>query len=79
MRVQFKLRQSGSRCKHKIAPLIGALHNPYSRFSLQDAHARGDGVLVHCSEGRSRSVTLVLAYLMTVKRWPLKQAFDHVK
>ena len=31
------------------------------------------------SEGKSRSVTLVLAYLMLTQRWSLKQALNHVR
>ncbi|CAI7933399.1 unnamed protein product [Closterium sp. NIES-54] len=32
---------------------------------LEAAISKGEGVLVHCYEGRSRSVSIVLAYLMT--------------
>ena len=31
------------------------------------------------SEGKSRSVTLVIAYLMLTQRWTLKQALNHVR
>ena len=31
---------------------------------IEAAKAAGEAVLVHCHEGKSRSVTLVLAYLM---------------
>ena len=33
---------------------------------MEQAHKEGGKVLVHCHEGKSRSVTLVLAYLMQV-------------
>jgi protein-tyrosine phosphatase len=36
-------------------------------------------VLVHCSEGKSRSVTLVVAYLMITQGWTLKDSLKHVK
>ncbi|CAI5973733.1 unnamed protein product, partial [Closterium sp. NIES-65] len=35
---------------------------------LEAAISKGEGVLVHCYEGRSRSVSIVLAYLMTKSR-----------
>ena len=31
---------------------------------IEQAKSRGSAVLVHCHEGKSRSITLVLAYLM---------------
>lgn len=34
---------------------------------IERAKASGGAVLVHCHEGKSRSVTLVLAYLMTTQ------------
>lgn len=36
-------------------------------------------VLVHCRGGRSRSVTIVIAYLMKTYNWTLTQAYDHVQ
>ena len=38
-----------------------------------------DKLLVHCVMGRSRSATLVLAYLMIQKRMRLVEAIDQVK
>jgi protein-tyrosine phosphatase len=47
---------------------------------VQSAHIGNDGrALIHCREGKSRSVTILLCYLMTAKRWPLQRAFNHVK
>ncbi|KAL2342817.1 hypothetical protein Fmac_004102 [Flemingia macrophylla] len=39
----------------------------------------GQKVLVHCFEGRSRSVTLVLAYLMLRKKYTLLEAWQALK
>ncbi|KAK9816445.1 hypothetical protein WJX72_000348 [[Myrmecia] bisecta] len=49
-----------------------------SRAFIDSAKACGGAVLVHCHEGKSRSITLALAYLMQTKRWTLKQALQFV-
>lgn len=41
---------------------------------INDAKKSGTGVLVHCHEGKSRSVALILAYLMKEKGWTLKKS-----
>lgn len=46
---------------------------------IQNAIDNGNRVLVHCVQGRSRSPSIVIAYLMNVNRWTLKQAFNHVR
>ena len=38
-----------------------------------------DKVLVHCSQGASRSATIVIAYLMWSKKMPYKEALEFVK
>ncbi|XP_073135034.1 dual specificity protein phosphatase 1 isoform X1 [Henckelia pumila] len=46
---------------------------------IEEARTTGGGVLVHCFAGRSRSVTVVVAYLMFKNRMPLLEALEHVK
>eukprot|EP00891_Asterochloris_glomerata_P005711 jgi/Astpho2/5711/e_gw1.00079.125.1_t len=46
---------------------------------MEQAHKEGGMVLVHCHEGKSRSVTLVLAYLMQKKQLTLKSALQLVQ
>lgn len=35
-------------------------------------------IYVHCKAGKSRSVTAIIAYLITQLHWPLKKAYGHV-
>ncbi|KAI3927841.1 hypothetical protein MKW98_023442 [Papaver atlanticum] len=46
---------------------------------IDEAKTKGGGVLVHCFAGKSRSVTIIVAYLMQKRRLSLSQAVEHVK
>ncbi|OWM69847.1 dual specificity protein phosphatase 1-like [Punica granatum] len=46
---------------------------------INEAKSQGGGVLVHCFMGRSRSVSVVVAYLMKKHGMSLSQAMEHVK
>uniref|UniRef100_S4RLF7 protein-tyrosine-phosphatase n=1 Tax=Petromyzon marinus TaxID=7757 RepID=S4RLF7_PETMA len=46
---------------------------------IEDAHRRGQGLLVHCQAGVSRSATIVIAYLMKHTRMTMTDAYKFVK
>lgn len=46
---------------------------------INEAKQNGGAVLVHCFAGRSRSVTVVVAYLMKMLGMDFSQAFDLVR
>jgi protein-tyrosine phosphatase len=45
---------------------------------MEDASNRGN-LLVHCQMGKSRSVAIVIAYLMKYMNMKLNDAFNYVK
>ncbi|KAL1803872.1 dual specificity protein phosphatase 1 isoform X2 [Daucus carota subsp. sativus] len=46
---------------------------------IEEAKEMGGNVLVHCFVGRSRSVTIVVAYLMKKRGMSCSEALQHVK
>ncbi|KAI5415965.1 dual specificity protein phosphatase 1 [Lathyrus oleraceus] len=46
---------------------------------IDEAKKNGGYVLVHCYAGRSRSVTIIVAYLMKYRGMSLSEALQHVK
>lgn len=45
---------------------------------IDDARLHSLPTYVHCRAGKSRSVTVVLAFLIHSHRWPLKKAYAYV-
>jgi len=46
---------------------------------MQNARENNENVLLHCNQGRSRSATIVLAYLIKYENMSLKSAFFYLK
>ncbi|KAL0486796.1 dual specificity protein phosphatase [Acrasis kona] len=46
---------------------------------LEGALKQNKTCLVHCREGRSRSCTLIIAYLMKIEGWSLLKAYKHME
>lgn len=56
---------------------IGAYFEEGVNF-IKEAVEKGSSILVHCREGRSRSVTMIVAYLIMEKKWSLLAAYEHM-
>ena len=55
-----------------------ARHFPACVAFLDSCRARNGRALVHCRAGVSRSATMVIGYLMQLKRWDLRTALRYV-
>ncbi|KAI8974314.1 hypothetical protein BDB01DRAFT_899924 [Pilobolus umbonatus] len=45
---------------------------------IEEAKYDHEPIYVHCKAGKSRSITAILAYLITSEHWTLKKAYRHV-
>ncbi|EOY05545.1 Dual specificity protein phosphatase 1 isoform 1 [Theobroma cacao] len=70
---------------YKIIPVLDKEDTNLSQYFdecfdfIDEAKRQGGGVLVHCFVGKSRSVTIVVSYLMKKHGMSLSQALEHVK
>ncbi|TWW58285.1 Dual specificity protein phosphatase 22-B [Takifugu flavidus] len=62
---EYRPNQNGQNVAHK-AHLQGTQYFRDSIMFIHESRLKGEGCLVHCVAGVSRSVTLVVAYIMTV-------------
>ncbi|CAE7366367.1 DSPTP1B [Symbiodinium natans] len=81
-RVPCKFR---SRITYKVVAVMDTKSSDIREFIpealafIDEVVANGGKILVHCMVGASRSVALVLAWLVARCRMPLKQAFQEVR
>lgn len=72
----FTYHQIAVEDKHEVN-MLECLPRAFS--FIEEAKAANEKVLVHCHAGMSRSVTVVLAYLMKFEGFTLNNAYDFVK
>eukprot|EP01091_Cochliopodium_minus_P011090 TRINITY_DN307_c0_g1_i3.p1 TRINITY_DN307_c0_g1~~TRINITY_DN307_c0_g1_i3.p1 ORF type:complete len:181 (-),score=35.41 TRINITY_DN307_c0_g1_i3:14-556(-) len=46
---------------------------------MDEAINKGESVLVHCAQGKSRSATIVISYVMKKYKWDFRQAYNFVR
>ncbi|VDN50561.1 unnamed protein product [Dracunculus medinensis] len=46
--------------------------------TIEKSIANGGNIVVHCEAGISRSVTIIMAYLMKTYEWTVEEAFKYV-
>lgn len=74
------LQQTSSMSSGATLPLLDLLMLSLQAQSWIDAAlSSGGAVLVHCHEGKSRSVTLLLAFLMLSRGLTLSEALAHMR
>jgi protein-tyrosine phosphatase len=52
---------------------------PYCMHFIKEAHSNGGVVLVHCLEGKSRSVCVCAAYMVLALYWDWTLAINHIQ
>lgn len=62
---------------HELSEL--RLHFDATTKFIHDEMLKGKDVYVHCNMGRSRSATIIIAYLMRYKKMHLADALDFIK
>lgn len=72
----FEYKQIAVEDSHEVDMIK---HLPEAFRFIEEAKDRGERVLVHCHAGMSRSVTVIIAYLMKYYHHTLESAFDFVK
>jgi len=65
--------------KDNVADKLTESHFKDGAAKLNEWVSQGKEVLVHCREGKSRSVCIVIAYYMIYKSWTFDIAYWHLK
>lgn len=72
----FEYKQIAVEDSHEVNMLK---YLPEAFRFIEEARVKNEKVLVHCHAGMSRSVTVILAYLMKYNHHTLDSAYDYVK